>query len=256
MDAQQNKVTVSYIFNHSISNVWNVIKDVRESDKILTNIRTDLKFLNGSNSYEKGSIFRFKWRKMSLITFLVDDVIDTEEYKKLTIKCIKTDPIDMRYVFTYHLYINTTDNNTLLVWEIFLDSSYTVSNQEELCKLEMEDLFDKIDSHLTLIIKEVYQNESIILNVKRNKLWAIISNWNILQKIVPFIADEVVYDGVPDEVDSNLTLKWVKKNVEVYLKVNEVDCDRKSDIWVYSLICVKGIPVVKDQKIRFKIFTN
>ena len=84
-------------------------------------------------------------------------------------------------------------------------------------------------------------------------MWEIISNRSNFRKLVPFIADEVIYEGDPNTVNTNLTLRWVNKKVECFLKVTNVSCDKKNIIWEYSMHCYQGVPLVPDQEIKFKI---
>jgi len=111
----------------------------------------------------------------------------------------------------------------------------------------------KFDEYLNSAKEITYQTETICLDMKRICAWSIISDWSNFKKLVPFIADEVVYDGNSHTVGSKLTLKWVKKNVECFLKVSQVNCDKKSDVWKYAMTCIKPTPEVPNQEIHFKI---
>lgn len=45
------KETLSYVYNHSISNVWNLVKDINEISKALTQLKSGIKVKTDSNSF-------------------------------------------------------------------------------------------------------------------------------------------------------------------------------------------------------------
>ena len=45
------KETLYYVYNHSISNVWNLVKDINEISKALTQLKSGIKVKTDSNSF-------------------------------------------------------------------------------------------------------------------------------------------------------------------------------------------------------------
>jgi len=241
------------VFNHSIARTWALVKDFNEVTKMFPDI-SEIAFLKGSNSYEIGNIFTFKMKKICNTTFNVEKVIDEEDNKLIMYRCVKSHPSNLKYTNTYHLYKDTIESNTLLLWEINYDEDSLISIEElENANVIRMNMLKKYDEYLNSSFEEISQTETVVLNIKRTCLWAIVANCTNFKKVVPFIADEVVYEGDPNNVNTKLILKWIKKKVECYLKVTKVNCDKKSDIWEYHMNCYKGVPVVPNQEIKFKI---
>jgi len=241
------------VFNHPIEKVWNLIKDARQINKI-SPLHKELVFIKGTNSYEVGTIFSFRIAGIIHCTLSVESIVDEEDSKVITFKCVKSQPANMRYTMSWMLFRDTIDGNTLLIWEIkYDDDCIPVPEDIETGIQIRNNLVKKFDEYLKLNYEDVSQTETIVLNIKRTCLWAIISNWTNFKKIVPFIADEVIYEGDPSTVDTKLTLKWIKKKVECHLKVVKVNCDKKKETWEYHMNCYKGVPAVPNQDIKFKI---
>jgi len=246
-------VTLTSSFNHPIKKVWDFIKDAIMSNRIMGEYRGEVTFLKGDNSYEAGNILAFKWKNMIHCTLYVENVINEDDFKQITYKCIRSEPMNLKYKMKWSFHSNTIDSNTLFIWDILYFNNIPTPEEIENANVMRRGMLKKFDDYFNSTFEEINQVETSVLNIKRSVLWALISNWANFKKLVPFIADEVIYEGDPNKLGTNLTLKWVKKEVECNLKVIKVSCDKKSDIWEYYMHCYKGVPVVPDQEIRFKI---
>ena len=246
------KETLSYVYNHSISNVWNLVKDINEISKALTQLKSGIKVKTDSNSFQLETNLSTDYKHTLTLNHISKEVIDQEDNKKITFSCNSSSLTDQIFSITYMLFVDSIDNNTLLIQEIIFNESINTNSLKKEISLQKE-IIKKFHEYLNTKTVEIRQIESIVIDINRNCLWEIISNWSNFRKLVPFIADEVIYEGDPNTVNTNLTLRWVNKKVECFLKVTNVSCDKKNIIWEYSMHCYQGVPLVPDQEIKFKI---
>jgi hypothetical protein len=254
---KQPKSTIdSYVFKHHINRVWDIIKDAYVMQSIFedTMICQNVTILKGNNTYDVGNIFTLLWRSILQVTYEVESVSIEDDFRQIRLKCIKTVPFDMRFTYIYSLYTTTIDNYTLMIMEILHEQVYfSTVDQKKMGELERKEVLTVIDNYLNQSVKDLYQVESVIIKTNINRLWSIITNWVEFRKLVPVIADRVVYLGDPLKKDSKLLLKWTNKNIECYLKVEEVRNEGLNEDWVYSMQCYDGIPKPPIQNLIFTL---
>ncbi len=246
------KYTLSYVYNHDINKVWKGVKDVSQLGKIDPNINIEVNFLKGSCSWKKGSIYTLTSLNSYQAIVEVIQAIENEEFKLIQYKSKVILPFNHEYINTVSLYYDSILSSTKVVHELLYEEN---TDQEfiKMMNIVRNEFLKKINDYLNNSYQFFSQEESLVLELNRKCLWEIVSNWNIFKKLVPFIADLVIYDGNPQVKGTNLRLKWLKKNIECFLKVERVSIEKDSDIWEYSLLCYKGVPAVPEQEIIFKI---
>ena len=215
------KETLSYVYNHSISNVWNLVKDINEISKALTQLKSGIKVKTDSNSFQLETNLSTDYKHTLTLNHISKEVIDQEDNKKITFSCNSSSLTDQIFSITYMLFVDSIDNNTLLIQEIIFNESINTNSLKKEISLQKE-IIKKFHEYLNTKTVEIRQIESIVIDINRNCLWEIISNWSNFRKLVPFIADEVIYEGDPNTVNTNLTLRWVNKKVECFLKVRKI----------------------------------
>jgi hypothetical protein len=246
------KYSLSFEYNHNIKKVWKAVKDIRILGKIDPNINIEVNFLKGSCSWNKGSIYTLTSLNSYQAIVEVIQVIENQEFKLIKFKNKVLLPFNHEYINTVSLYYDTIQSSTKIVHEMLYEENTDVEFIKMMNVLRAEFL-KKINDYLTYSNEYFSQEESFVLEINRKCLWEIVSNWNILKKLVPFIADLVIYEGSPKVKGTNLRLKWLKKNIECFLKVERVSNEIDNDVWEYSLLCYKGVPAVPEQEIIFKI---
>ena len=128
-------------------------------------------------------------------------------------------------------------------------------DQKKHTDFERRDFLKQLDIYLEKDIKDLFQYESILIKSSLEKLWRVVSNWVEFRKLVPFIADEVIYSGDPLVKGTNIVLKWFKKNAECIMNVIEANMDDQKNFGTYSIMCVGGNPKPPLQHVFF-IFTK
>jgi len=150
-----------------------------------------LEYEEGSDSYTKGNRFIAYYQKYLKATYVVEEVIDEDNYKKLSLNCIKIVPWASTYLYNYILYRCTNNNNTLFTVELVYHSDPKLSpDHYKLLEKDREDFLKSINSHLSANIENLYQIESVILESSLEEIWNIISNWKTFKNLVPIIAEK------------------------------------------------------------------
>lgn len=248
------KHTNSHIFKDTIQRVWYLVRDQVKTDKIFQDFRSPVKFLKGENTYEIGNEFSFLYMKEAELVFRCDEVIEEENFKKILWK-VQPNQYKIKYDFVYSLYSNTLDKSTVMIWEIIYEKEAMPIPRKlkEVDDIIRADMLGRLDYYLRKNSDNLFQIESVIINEEREKVWNIITNWSKLQKIVPTLADEVLYDGDPLSVNTKCKLQWNTKNMEFNIKVKKVLKENPTDDWEYVLECYDGRPKVPLQELHFKL---
>lgn len=246
------KYTLSYVYNHSIEKVWKVLKDVDLLERVDPNLKFEIKFLKKSCSWQVGSVYSITSINSFELIAKVKKIVEEKEFKQIQVKNKMIQPLQHDYYNTISLYYDTIQSLTMLLHEIEYEENFNPLFIEKM-NATRDDFLKKINDYLNSFNDYFIQEESIVLEINRKCVWEIVSNWNIFKKLVPFIADDIKYEGDPQIQGTEVRLIWVTKKIECFLKVERVSIDKDSKIWEYSLLCYKGVPAVPEQEIIFKI---
>ena len=112
------KQSIIHIFNYNIEKVWNFIKNIEETAKFIGSLISKPTFINGNNSYEKGSYFYVFWRNCVKMYMKVKEILDTDYEKQLIYIITKTEPFNIRYELHY-CFLKISENDSILFyWNI------------------------------------------------------------------------------------------------------------------------------------------
>jgi len=162
---------------------------------------------------------------------------------------------------------NTYDvgNIFTLLWRSMLQVTYEVENisiEDDFRQIRLKciktvpfdmrftyiySLYTTTNDNYTIMIMEILHEEEYFSTVEQKRMG------ELVRKLVPIIADNVVYLGDPLKKDSKLLLKWISKKIECYLKVEEVRNEDLKEDWVYSMQCYDGIPKPPIQNLIFTL---
>jgi len=126
--------------------------------------------------------------------------------------------------------------------------------QKQNTDAERKKMLKNLDVYLDKDVSDLFQYESIIINRSISKVWQSVTNWELLKELVPFIADEIEYKGCHSNINTELTLKWIKKNAICNLKVTEINRSENDQTWCYTMNCYNGTPKPPLQNIKFCLF--
>jgi len=227
MDSQKNmkpKLIFHYVFKDHIERIWECFK----SPEILANaVKIQAKKMTvtkGSDYSEVGTTVEFYWKDEIYNEFQITEVVNTKYYKMNKLYSTKLEPLDFKYTYINHFYWNTSDHTTLYKNELIFDDvdalkiiDFKFNKQEklELCKY--------IENYLSKKIENLYQFESILINVELERLWEVIKDWRIFQRKVPIIAEEIQHEGDPLLIGSIIHVSHPSKNSSYSLRILRVE---------------------------------
>lgn len=248
---QNNKIRVSYIFKDNINRVFNFFTNV----ELLTpaTLKCDkYEILQGRGFNELGFEIKFIWKNTMEIIFKVTEVVDTPDYKKVQIYTPVVKPFNTLYTMNWHFYNYTTDNSTFYVHEMIFDdvSSMKVMdlNHDYEEKLEM---FRSIEKCLSKWVEGLDQVESILIPRPIDKVWAVMTNWVELSRIVPMIAEKVSYEGEPYVVGTKIHLVDSIRKTASSLQITKVEQEDEY-FRKFHLRCYFGRPKSPLQDLQFE----
>ena len=122
------------------------------------------------------------------------------------------------------------------------------------------DLFDCIKKNALKRWKEALekssrdkiQYESIMIACPMNSIWKVVTNWKILHKIVPFLADEIEYSGDPHNEGTKMKMSSQSKNAEIIMEVIKVNTTNPVE-WEYELELTESQPKMPKYNIKFNL---
>jgi hypothetical protein len=247
------KTKESYIYKHSIERVWEAIKDISKHpyfNKGLSNVS----FIDGKNSYDIGNVFSCKFIFIDFF-FRVETVFSNDDFKQLIWYCIDSTPNHVGYHIIITLHKVSDDDNTLLFLELIFEKEPLLTiEQKQNTDAVRKEMLKNLDVYLDKDVSGLFQYESIIINSSISKVWQSVTNWELLKKLVPFIADEIEYKGSHSNINTELILKWTKKNAICNLKVTEINNNENDNTWCNTMNCYNGSPKPPLQNIKFCLF--
>jgi ribosome-associated toxin RatA of RatAB toxin-antitoxin module len=255
MDTQKNikpKLIFYYVFKDHIDRVWDCFKSPEIYVEALKQQANTMTITKGSDYSEVGTTVEFNWKNEIFNVFEVKEVINTKNYKMNKLYSTKLEPLDFKYTYINHFYWNTHDQTTLykneLIFENFdalkiIDFKFNKQEKFNLCKY--------IESYLSQKLDDLFQYESILINVDLDTLWQVVTDWRLFQRHVPFIAEEINIQGNPTDVGAVINVRHNAKNNKYSLKVLKVEneIDKKE----YDLELFDAQPVCPKQILKFSL---
>lgn len=242
------KLSVNFTYKDDINRVFDIIKDKKYFVKITKGYLAELTFTKGDNIGEVGTEYTLNWKGV-FFRVRVDEVIDTDFYKRIILNVYESMPSNMTFKIKYHFYWNSIERTTLFVKEWIFDypqPAYLFKHYYEEHLL----LSKKLEKYLRRSIKFLEQTESCVINLNINELWKIISDWTKFNIYVPMIAEKVEYFGKSDQVNTKIHI--ITKDSTNDLKIISFD---KGDEYkkTYTLECYNGTPKCPIQELNFTL---
>jgi hypothetical protein len=230
MNSSENKTFITikeevleYTFNHDIQKVFDLLKDESLQYPIMKSRRTKSIYTKGQNSYEIGAEFSFDWKFCINLEIKVLDIQTYLNYKmiKYGVTCHQ---YKMYYEFEYQFNRCTIENNTIFKFKICYPNEGLKTTKFDL-KNSYNERMDMIKNFDQYLEKNAcfYQIESIMIEEKPEKIFKIVSNWEILKKCVPEICDVLIYEGEPTKVGSVLIMKLGKQSTKLAVSKIEIE---------------------------------
>ncbi len=255
-------ISTTHIFKDHIERVWKIFLNIHTFKKIFCDEMDNFEYKNG-DIFLQGSELRFRWKNMLYIFMKIEEIIDNPNYKKIKFSCYKVYPIEMKFRVIFHFYWNTVDEITLYIHEVNCEETesiliYNFQNNEEERKL----LCKRVEKMLYEDFQNLDQTESILIKISLNKIWSVITNWNIFKLFVPNIAEEVEYIGDGKDVGTEMKIINKSKNSLNQLRVvkstypfcdsiiEDLSCKKAE----YTLYCYYGSPRCPLQNLICKNF--
>ncbi len=157
------------------------------------------------------------------------------------------------YLLRYILKFSTSDNSTILIWNISLDETQFSKEMIEDFKKDRELMCLKLDNYLKSTADCLYNVESIIIKSNRRNLWKILTDWELFHQYVPSICEKVEYTGDKLSRGSIIKLKWDSKKIECKLKITNIENNDFDNDWIFSLDCFEENPKLPHQELLFTL---
>jgi hypothetical protein len=251
--SKPKKVVSNYTINDKISKVYQTFVNLENIQPYFKEFLTNLEYIKGDNTFEDQNEFSYSLLNLSKVDFKCNQVINTDYFKKISWKITCQNYI-LEFENIFCFYDNTIGNSTLFVWEL------SCSDNEFLDNPKVLDLFECIKKNAIKRWKEFLekssrdkiQYESIMVHSQINHVWKIITNWKILNKIVPFLAEEIEYNGNPLEIGTQVRMTSQSKNADVILEVTKVNNSITTE-WEYELQLKESQPKMSKYYVKFTL---
>lgn len=224
-----------YIFKFKIEQVWKIISHPAKLLLSLGEWVDKLKYTEDNQikelifeeemKFKKNSILSFRWKSIFQCKHDIKEIIETDFYKKIIFDSYAIYPFFIKYQIIYNLYWDSVEENTLLIHEVVCEENNKLfQNDQEQNIKERYVMFKKIEELLKNDLSALYQEEAIILDININQLWNIVTDWRLLKEYVPDICSEILYQGDPQELGTEMKIinKEKNKNGYTYLRVIEI----------------------------------
>ena len=247
---QNQKIIVTYIYKDHIKRVFDCFKSPELFNQSLK-YAENIKVLNGEHYGQIGTELKFLWNNLFNVHFIVKDVVNQENYKKIVFYTKKVKPFNLHYTLTFHFYRNSIEKKTIFVHEMQFDNSEALKtidlNHDKQEKIELCKTMEKILKQRT---EDLFQIESTLINRNIEVIWNIIIDWNKFKTFVPFIADIIEIYGKVGEVGSIIKIKDKIKDIEYQLLITKKE-EKEPDDKNYFLECSFSKPKCPLQEIQF-----
>lgn len=235
-------VTSSHKFRSNIKKVWEILKDIPLTNKLLDCYASSFNFIfdKGSHSYEVNSDFHFTYKNFLTIHFKCLEVIETDEFCKISWIGYKYVPdFPITHIFSVNLYKKMPDSCVCDVNFVYdkENLNFTLANnafQVQAMK-DREKSFDYLENVIFAQNNSKCQFESIQITDKVNHIFQFLTNMKNLRKLIPSICDQVEQQDAVLKIGSVFKFKWYKKvSLLVDLCVQHININKESATLVYT----------------------
>ena len=219
----QNLINKTYIFNFPIEEVFKALTD---KDLILKIYNYQFNILNSiKDDFSEGNEITFAKNKY-IITLKIDKVIKTKDYCQIKGKTIQH-PLEFKpIILNIELFWDSIKEVTVFNGQINMSKS--TSEVEIIDFFKDANIFPakEIDEYLKNTVKNLEQDESIIVNVNIDDFWKFITQLESIQLFLSMPKSEISIEG-------NNIIKIVDKNNNNIIRL--IQREKKVDDSNYTL---------------------
>ena len=208
----ESNIKKTYIYNFPIEEVFKAFTDSEILNKIYPN-KILLHNLYGETFYdEEGNELSFIINGNEKVILKIIKVTKSQYYYQIKAKTIQY-PIDyVPYTVEMEFFWDSMKEVTIFNGQINITKA--TSQSKILSELKLKNFFrtEEIDEYLKNNVKNLEQDESILVNVSINKIWTFLSQLNIIQLFINMPNSEIINEG-------NNILKLVDKSSNNYIRL-------------------------------------
>ena len=208
----ESNIKKTYIYNFPIEEVFKAFTDSEILNKIYPN-KIHLHNLYGETFYdEEGNELSFLINGNEKVILKIIKVTKSQYYYQIKAKTIQY-PID--YVpYTIHMEFFWDSMKEVTIFNGQINITKATSQTKFLSEFKLKNFFrtEEIDEYLKNNVKNLEQDESILINVSIDKLWTFLSQLNIIQLFINMPNSEIINEG-------NNILKLVDKSSNNYIRL-------------------------------------
>jgi hypothetical protein len=198
----------NYIFDDSIERVFEIFSTPKHFYQIYSPYLTDLILYKGDKFDQIGTLFQFIWKTELKIDVIIEDVVNQKDFKMIKMFFFRVKPTD----FIYHIYFKlrwiSTEKVTYFTHICVFDTIQSLSFfQLQHDYEEKLGIFKNVSIYLKTFTELLSQSESVVLNISMDRLWQIITHFDLLISYVPILADsfEICNDGIKISKESRVS---------------------------------------------------
>lgn len=253
-DTAYRTIQVKYVFNYDINRIWNFIKCINSHQFIFKSFYDSPEITFGHSSWEPGAEFSFVSRNGKRYSMRVNDVYVNDDLCKISWKTINDEANQQDIIeIAYELHNVTLENKTLLIWDVTYNNNSNVNENDIIEDTNTrKSVCEKLNEYIMSPMCEVKQYEACFIPKNIELIWSYITNWNKLKEVVPFIAENVEYNGDSLKTETIMKLTQPDDSFTIY-KVDEVEINNDQDTYLYIMECIDANPTVPPQKIEFNL---
>jgi len=208
----ESNIKKTYIYNFPIEEVFKAFTDSEILNKIYPN-KILLHNLYGETFYdEEGNELSFIINGNEKVILKIIKVTKSQYYYQIKAKTIQY-PIDyVPYTVEMEFFWDSMKEVTIFNGQINITKA--TSQSKILSELKLKNFFrtEEIDEYLKNNVKNLEQDESILVNVSIDKIWTFLSQLNIIQLFINMPNSEIINEG-------NNILKLVDKSSNNYIRL-------------------------------------
>jgi len=245
-----SRISLNHTFYLPIEVVWEELKDMGKWYKKQTLFRK-FELIKGKQPSDIGSQFKLSYKGDPFL-YETRRLHEDDFSKQFGFECLENS-VNVLFYVEYNLYKNTSQNTTVLTFEIQYYTDLGLALLEVL-KSDMAKLFELNDKYLSKHRKyETEHVETCVLKKNKKYVWDLLTDFKTFTKLIPGIADEVIQKDEKLKLNSELILKYNKEEIEVPLKVNNYQNEDNKAIWKIGFTWSDINTIGKEPKKEFYI---
>jgi len=246
-------IHLEHTYYHSIETIWKELRDLGKWNS-KENITTKYKLLKGKEPWDVGSQFLFYYKDYIPLVYETLKFYEDDFAKQMVIECIENPALKIDYILDYNLYKNTLNGTTILTLD-FISFDEMPNFMIDLVTFDFKRTFKINNKYFNMNRNyETEQVESCILKKNKNAIWKLLfSDFNNFSKLIPGLADEIIFKDEKLSLNSEFILKFNKENLEVPFRVSLYQNEENIGTWKIGFSIIDSNKVNKKSKNEFYI---